>query len=125
MKKLLLAMLVLLNVSCAFWAKTPEAEVNLTYWQQEVIFIEGYGNLNGLVKLQYDVVNTGEVDIDFYSIMLGVTAVSVASDTNEYTFETVGAYLDEGSTEALSTFMDVGSDEAIKARIINIDVERY
>ena len=125
MKRILTVLLLLTVTSCAFWTKSPEAEVEITQWQQEELFIEGFGTLMGLVEIHYLVENTGEVDINFYNILFGVTTVTVDLDTNQYTFETAGAYLDVGIIEAMHTFIDVASNTAIAARVINIEVRTY
>ena len=79
----------------------------------------------GLVEVHYLVENTGEVDIDFYTVLLGVTVVTIDADTNQYTFETVGAYLDVGTMKETSTFMDVASHRAVSAEVLNLQVETY
>ena len=79
----------------------------------------------GLVEVHYLVENTGEVDIDFYDVFLSVKAVTADMDTNTYTSESAGAFLEVGSLRETSTFMDVASNRAVSAEILDIQVRTY
>lgn len=125
MKRIFVVLLLLLIMSCAFWSKSPEAEATVLRWEQEELYIEGYGTLMGLVEVHYLVENTGEVDIDFYDVFLSVKAVTADMDTNTYTSESAGAFLEVGSLRETSTFMDVASNRAVSAEILDIQVRTY
>jgi hypothetical protein len=95
--------------------RVPEAVVTIVNWDQEYTksswgLVKGYW---GLVKITYQVENTGHCDIDFYAVNFKVTC----EDGEVYTWSDKGRDIPEGSKKLDTVYAAVGLRKATDVNI--------
>ncbi len=97
---------------------SPEATFTITSWEQDYYeYLEEYSS----VEIYYEAKNIGEVDIDFFQVLLEVTCI----DDSKYTEWDYGSDLLVGITLTETAYIDTAGKEASSVKIINEQLETY
>ncbi len=119
MKKMLRIILIVLPfiINC----RKPEivsASIKIINWSQEYYeYLEEWG----LVKVDYEIENTGNVTIDYYEVYFQV----ICTDGSKYQDWDNGTHVNVGDVISDYTYIDVGGKKAISVKISDYKLEHY
>jgi hypothetical protein len=112
-----LCMAISVITSCELLEK-PEAVFTIVNWSQE--YLEGLGIWNYVV-ITYKVENTGNCDIDYYTVNFKVTCES----GNVYAGSDLGTGLSEGGVVFDTAYVDTAGEKATDVIIQDHSVGKY
>jgi uncharacterized protein YceK len=96
----------------------PEADFSILNWEQR--YSEYSKEFSDYVTIDYEVENTGEVDIDYYEVYFTVLCVGANYDDRDN-----GTTVPVGKTISDSTMVDVSGNEVIWVKIIDWELTSY
>lgn len=116
MKYTVFSMTTIILLGCQ--VTQPGADVVLTTWSQ--VFNES-SNMYGPVEVHYRIENTGDTNIDSYTIYAEVTC----DDGSKYTGSTFGYDLPAGESKVDFFYTDTDGKKATNVEITNWEVKRW